>query len=98
MAEPLEGRLSHFIRHRREQLAMTQQQLASLINVSIDYIASLESGDVQLDEDSIYPLADVLAIDRTYLCLMAVLEGTSPIARKYFWDPLLADIAKGGAA
>ena len=98
MTAPFEGRLSHFLRHRREQLAMTQQQLASLINVSIDYVASLESGDAQLDEDKIDPLADVLAIGRTHLCLMAVLEGTSPISRKYFWNPLLSEIAKGGQA
>jgi transcriptional regulator with XRE-family HTH domain len=98
MFEESDYRLPHFIRHRRERLAMTQQQLASFINVSIEYVALLESGDRQLEHYRIHALANALAIDRSYLCLMAVLEGTSPIARHYFWDPLLADIAKGGDA
>lgn len=95
MAGPFEGRLSHFIRQRREQLTLTQQQLAATIDVCPDYIARLESGHAQLDLSRVYPLADALATDHTYFCLLVTLEGTSHTFQKYFGDWLLAEVGKG---
>jgi transcriptional regulator with XRE-family HTH domain len=95
MSEPLESRLSRFIRQRREQLDMSQEQLALFLDVSPADVVLLESGHLRLDLNKFDQLAEALATERTYLCLMVALEGRSPIFQKYFGDWLLAEAAKG---
>ena len=101
MPGPFAGRLSRFIRHRREELRLTHQQLADLIQVSPGFVSLVESGHRRLDLDRIPQLADALETDRTYLCWMAVIEGKPVIFQELFGEPVLADIAlaiatKGG--
>jgi transcriptional regulator with XRE-family HTH domain len=97
MAAPYEGRFSSFIRQRREQLGITQQRLASMIDVSADHIALVESGHLPLDIHKLYLLADALAINETYLSLMRLVEDC-PAMTHNFWNQVLSDIAKAGAA
>ena len=64
MSEPFEGRLPIFIRQRREQLGLTQQQLALLlIDVSPADVVLLESGHLRLDVARLDQLADALATE-----------------------------------
>jgi transcriptional regulator with XRE-family HTH domain len=98
MLESSEGRLARYTHLRRQQLDITAQQLATSLDVTVDYILELESGQRPLDQDKLYLLADALAVPRTYLCLMLVLEGRSPLFQQYFGEPLLAMMEKGGQA
>jgi transcriptional regulator with XRE-family HTH domain len=101
MPGPFEGRLSHFIRRRREELKMTRQQVADLIDVGPGVLSLIEAGHRPLDLNRIYCLADALETDRTYLCWMVVIERSPTIVQELFGEPVLADIAlaiatKGG--
>jgi transcriptional regulator with XRE-family HTH domain len=98
MPGPFEGRLSRYIRHRREELRLTHQQLADLIQVSPGFVSLVESGHRRLDLDRIPQLADALETDRTYLCWMAVIEGKPVIFQELFGAPVLADLADAIAA
>lgn len=98
MPGPFAGRLSCFIRHRREELRLTHQQLADLIQVSPGFVSLVESGHRRLDLDRIPRLADALETDRTYLCWMAVSERSPAIVQELFGAPVLADIANAIAA
>jgi transcriptional regulator with XRE-family HTH domain len=95
MCEPSESRLPIFIRQRREQLGLTQEQLALLLDVSPADVVLLESGHLRFDVAKLDQLADALATECTYLCLMVTLEGRPPIFQRYFGDWLLAEVAKG---
>ena len=98
MPGPVEGRMSRYIRHRREELRLTHQQLADLIEVSPSFISLIESGHRRLDLNRVAQLADALETDRTYLCWMAVIEGKPILFQEIFGEPLLAEIADAIAA
>lgn len=98
MPGPFEGRLSRYIRHRRQELQLTHQQLADLIEVSPSFISLIESGHRRLDLNRVAQLADALETNRTYFCLMAALEGKPALFQEIFGEPLLAEIADAIAA
>lgn len=98
MPGPFEGRLSRYIRHRRQELQLTHQQLADLIEVSPSFISLIESGHRRLDLNRVAQLADALETNRTYFCLMAALEGKPALFQEIFGEPLLAEIANAIAA
>jgi transcriptional regulator with XRE-family HTH domain len=98
MPGPFAGRFSRFIRRRREELQLTHQNLADLIQVSPGFVSLIESGHRRLDLDRIPQLADALETDRTYLCWMAVIEGKPALFQEIFGETVLAEIADAIAA
>jgi transcriptional regulator with XRE-family HTH domain len=92
MPGPFEGRLSRLIRHRREELHLTQQQVAEVLGVTPDFVSLVESGHRRLSLDHIGYLAHALAVHPTLLCKIALRERAP-----FFFAQLFADWAGGEA-
>jgi transcriptional regulator with XRE-family HTH domain len=80
------GRLSDLIRNRRQELKLTQQQVADVLGVTADFMSLVESGQRRLNLDHVALLAHALAIDPPYICRLA-LEERAP----FFYAQLFAD-------
>jgi transcriptional regulator with XRE-family HTH domain len=74
MPGPFEGRLSRLIRRRREELHLTQQQVAEVLGITADFVSLVESGHRRLSLDHVGYLAHALAIHPTFLCKIALRE------------------------
>ena len=98
MAALFEGRFSHLIRHRREELHLTQQQVADVLDVSPDFLSLVESGQRRLSLDSVALLAHALAITPSFLCRQALYERAPFFFQALFSGPPVADLTKGGNA
>jgi transcriptional regulator with XRE-family HTH domain len=72
MSNRFESTFSHLIRHRREELSLTQAEVAGKIGVTADCITLVELGYRRLDLDRIPTLADALKLDRRHLCREAL--------------------------
>jgi transcriptional regulator with XRE-family HTH domain len=84
------GPLSALIRNRREELNLTQKQVADVLGVTADFMSLVESGHRRLSLDHVALLAHALAIDPPYLCRTA-LEERAP----FFCAQLFAGWAGG---
>ena len=84
MSNRFEGGLSRLIRHRREELNLTQQQVAEKMGVTSDAITLVELGYRRLDLDRIPALADALKLNRRQLCRQALQERAPELFRQLF--------------
>jgi transcriptional regulator with XRE-family HTH domain len=98
MAVLFEGCFSDLIRRRREQLHLTQQQVADVLDVSPDFLSLVESGQRRLSLDNVAMLAHALALKPSSLCRMALHERAPFFCQALFSEPLLADLPEGGLA
>ncbi len=71
MAEKKESSFGQFIRERRRQLDLTQEEVARRIGVSTPYIGHLESDKRHPSYEALMRLADVLLLDRRWLFVRA---------------------------
>ena len=65
------GSFGRLIRERRQQLDLTQQNVAQRIKTSIPYVAHLESGKRHPSEQVVVRLANALSLDARDLFLLA---------------------------
>lgn len=93
-----EGRFSRLIRQRREELHLTQQQVADVLDVSPDFLSLVESGERRLSLDNVALLAHALAITPSFLCRLALHERSPFFFQALFSDSSLAEVATGGHA
>lgn len=55
------------IQNRRKQLALTQEQLAEMMNVSIQMVSNLERGNKAIRIDNLVNLSQILQISTDYI-------------------------------
>ena len=55
------------IQNRRKQLALTQEQLAEMMNVSIQMVSNLERGNKAIRIDNLINLSQILDISTDYI-------------------------------
>lgn len=55
------------IQNRRKQLALTQEQLAEMMNVSIQMVSNLERGNKAIRIDNLVNLSQLLQISTDYI-------------------------------
>jgi len=84
MSNRFEGDLCRLIRHRRQQLDLTQQEVAGKIGVTSDCITLVELGYRRLDLDRIPVLADALKLNRRQLCRQALRERAPELYNQLF--------------
>ena len=84
MSNRFEGDFCRLIRHRREQLDLTQQEVAGKIGVTSDCITLVELGYRRLDLDRIPALANALKLNRRRLCRQALQERAPELYRQLF--------------
>ena len=71
MAAKREQNFGEFIRARRRQLDLTQEEVAQRIGTSVPYVGHLESAKRHPSERIVARLAQVLGLDRRKLYLLA---------------------------
>jgi len=84
MSNRFEGGLSRLIRHRREELNLTQAEVATKVGVTSDAITLVELGYRRLDLDRIPALADALKLNRRQLCRQALQERAPELYQQLF--------------
>ena len=84
MPNRFEGAFSHLIRRRREELNMTQSEVARQVGLTTDAITLVELGYRRLDLDRIPALADALKLNRRQLCRQALQERAPELYRQLF--------------
>jgi len=94
MTGPYEGRLSRLIRHRRQELRFSQQQLAEVLRVTPEFFSQVEYGHRQLSLDSVALLAHALAIDSALLCMLALKEQAPFLFQELFRSDEVAELAQ----
>jgi transcriptional regulator with XRE-family HTH domain len=72
MSKPFEGDFCHRIRQRRQQLNLTQAEVANRLGVTADCVTLVELGYRRFDLDRIPVLADALNLNRRQLCREAL--------------------------
>lgn len=55
------------IQKRRKQLALTQEQLAEMMNVSIQMVSNLERGNKAIRIDNLVNLSQILQVSTDYI-------------------------------
>lgn len=55
------------IQSRRKQLGYTQEQLADLMNVSVQMVSNLERGNKAIRIDNLIPLSHILDVSTDYI-------------------------------
>lgn len=55
------------IQNRRKQLALTQEQLAEMMNVSIQMVSNLERGNKAIRIDNLVNLSQILQVSTDYI-------------------------------
>jgi transcriptional regulator with XRE-family HTH domain len=63
---------TRFLRQRRQELAMTQSEIAMACGLSEVFITSIETGRRRLDLERVPRLAAALQIPPSELCLLAL--------------------------
>ena len=84
MPNRFEGGFSRLIRHRREELDLTQSEVAEKVGVTPDCITLFELGYRRPDLDRIPALADALKLNRRQLCRQALQERAPELYRQLF--------------
>jgi transcriptional regulator with XRE-family HTH domain len=84
MSHRFEGDFSRLIRHRREDLTLTQAEVAEQIGVTPDCVTLVELGYRRFDLDRIPALADALKLNRRQLCRQALRERAPELYRQLF--------------
>lgn len=81
--------LAQFIRKRREELGLTQAQVAQAIGIrSPEFIGLVENGLRCIDLDRVPKLSDALQTDRGDLCRLALSEQAPIIYAVLFGSPV----------
>jgi transcriptional regulator with XRE-family HTH domain len=82
--------LASFIKSRRYELGITQQEIAKTVGIaSADYLSLVESGKRRLELDRIPLLASVLKVNPKELCQMALNESCPAMASVIFGTELV---------
>ena len=84
MPNRFEGAFSRLVRHRREELNLTQAEVATKLGVTADCITLVELGYRRLDLDRIPALADAVRLNRRQLCRQALRERAPELYRQLF--------------
>lgn len=84
MSNRFEGVFSRLIRRRREELNLTQAEVAEKIGLTTDAITLVELGYRRLDLDHIPALAEALRLNRRQLCRQALQERAPQLYRELF--------------
>ena len=84
MSKRFEGDFCRLIRHRRQQLNLTQAEVADKLGVTADCVTLVELGYRRLDLDRIPVLADALNLNRRQLCRQALQERAPELFRQLF--------------
>ena len=84
MSHRFEGAFCRLIRHRRQELNLTQAEVADKLGVTADCITLAELGYRRLDLDRIPILADALKLNRRQLCRQALQERAPELFRQLF--------------
>ena len=84
MSKRFEGDFSRLIRHRRQELNLTQAEVADKLGVTADCITLVELGYRRLDLNRIPALADALKLNRRQLCRQALQERAPDLYRQLF--------------
>ncbi len=84
MPNRFEGAFCRLIRHRREELNLTQAEVATKLGVTADCITLVELGYRRLDLDRIPALADAVRLNRRQLCRQALRERAPELYRQLF--------------
>ena len=84
MSKRFEGAFSRLIRCRREELNLTQAEVAEQVGLTTDAITLVELGYRRLDLDRIPALADALQLNRRKLCRQALQERAPELYRELF--------------
>lgn len=71
------------IKKRRNELNMTQEQLANELNLSVFYISKIENGKASATLETLAFIAQKLGID-----LVSLLTGTSKLEKTYYFGEL----------
>jgi transcriptional regulator with XRE-family HTH domain len=74
MPNRFESPFTHFLRHRRQQLGLTQEELGLILGVTGDFIGLVETGRRRLDLDRIPALAEALDVEIIGTCLTVLYE------------------------
>lgn len=61
------SRIGKRIQNRRKQLMLTQEQLADMMNVSIQMVSNLERGNKAIRIDNLINLSQILDISTDYI-------------------------------
>jgi transcriptional regulator with XRE-family HTH domain len=80
-------RLGEFLKTRREDLGLTQRQLAQKIRVEASHVAFIENGRRKPSLKLIARMADTLGLDRQELLVLAHPEAQSLIAEPSLETP-----------
>ena len=84
MSKRFEGAFSRLIRRRREELNLTQAEVAEQVGLTTDAITLVELGYRRLDLDRIPALADALQLNRRQLCRQALQERAPELFHQLF--------------
>jgi transcriptional regulator with XRE-family HTH domain len=84
MSKRFEGDFCRLIRHRRQELNLTQAEIAEKLGVTSDCITLVELGHRRLDLDRIPQLANALKLNRRELCRQALQERAPELYREIF--------------
>ena len=84
MSNRFEGDLSRLIRQRREELNLTQAEVAVKIGLTTDAITMVELGYRRLDLNRIPALAGALKLNRRELSRQALRERAPRLYRQLF--------------
>ena len=80
-----ETKLSTFLKSRRAELGITQVEVARAIGIaSPDFISLVEQGTRKIDLDRIPRLADVLQVNNSDLCKLALSEAYPALYKAVF--------------
>ena len=84
MSHRFEGDFSRLIRHRREELNLTQAEVGEKIGLTSDAITMVELGRRRFDLNRIPALADALKLNRRQLCRQALQERAPELYQQLF--------------
>ena len=84
MPNRFEGDFCRRIRQRRQQLNLTQAEVADELGVTADCVTLVELGYRRLDLDRIPALAGALNLNRRQLCRQALRERAPELYRQLF--------------
>lgn len=71
------------IKSKRTELRITQEKMASELNLSTYYLSKVENGRAHVTLDTLSVLANYLKLDLGYL-----VNGTSTLEKSYYFDQI----------
>jgi transcriptional regulator with XRE-family HTH domain len=86
MPNRFDGDFCRLIRHRRQELNLTQAEVANKLGVTADCVTLVELGYRRLDLDRIPVLADALNLNRRQLCREALKSRAPQLYQELYKD------------